>query len=500
MTAAHRRVFVAALATETNTFAPIVIDRKGFEDSLYAPPGQHPATPTLCTAPITVGRKVCAEKGWTLIEGTAAWADPAGLVARGAYETLRDEILGQLRAALPVDAVVLGLHGAMVAQGYLDPEGDLLAQVRGIVGPDILVCAELDPHSHLTEKRVAAADFFVVFKEFPHTDFVDRAEDLWRIVVDTIERRVKPVMSVFDCRMIDVFPTSRQPMRGFVDRMMALERDTPRLLSLSAIHGFMAGDVPEMGTRMIAVTDNAPALGAELAERLGRELFANRGRHMMPQIDELEAVARAMAATAHPVVIADVWDNPGGGTAGDATVILKELLAQGAKGVAVGTIWDPIAVQLCFVAGEGAELNLRFGAKSAPLTGEPCDALVRIVTLAPDAEMNFGESLAPFGPAARIALLTPEGLETGVEVILNTVRAQSFDPSLFSALGIDPRAQKILVIKSTNHFYAAFQPIASEILYCSAGKPYPNDPATNPYRLVRKDIWPRMADPFGSEA
>ena len=141
---APKRIFVAALATETNTFSPIVIDRKGFEDSLYAAPGQHPVTPTLCTAPIPVGRRVCTEKGWHLIEGTAAWADPAGLVARGAYEGLRDEILDQLRAALPVDAVVLGLHGAMVAQGYLDPEGDLLTRVRAIVGPDVLVCAELD--------------------------------------------------------------------------------------------------------------------------------------------------------------------------------------------------------------------------------------------------------------------------------------------------------------------------------------------------------------------
>ncbi|MBS0564014.1 MAG: M81 family metallopeptidase [Proteobacteria bacterium] len=496
---APRRIFTAALATETNTFAPIVIDRRGFEASLYAPPGQHPATPTLCTAPITVGRRVCAERGWTLIEGTAAWADPAGLVSRGAYEGLRDEILAQLAAALPVDAVVLGLHGAMVAQGYLDPEGDFLSRVRGVVGPDVLVCAELDPHSHLTAKRVAAADFFVVFKEFPHTDFVERAEDLWRIAADTLDGRVRPVMSVWDCRMIDVFPTSREPMRGFVNRMIEIEQTDPKVLSLSAIHGFMAGDVPEMGTKMIAVTDGDAAHGAALAKRLGRELYANRGRHMMPQIDEAEAVAQAMAATAHPVVIADMWDNPGGGTAGDATVVLKELLARGARGVAIGTIWDPIAVQLCFVAGEGAEMPLRFGGKSAPLTGEPCDALVRIVRLSAEAEMKFGESVVPFGPAARVALLTPEGGETGIEVILNTVRAQSYDPSLFAALGIDPLAQKILVIKSTNHFYAAFAPIAADILYCSAGKPYPNDPATNPYRLVRKDIWPRSADPFGKE-
>ena len=489
------RVFTAALATETNTFSPIFIDRRGFEDSLYAPPGQHPETPTLCTAPITVGRRVCREKGWTLIEGTAAWADPAGLVNRATYESLRDEILGQLAAALPVDAVVLGLHGAMVADGYDDPEGDLLARVRAMVGPGVLVCAELDPHSHLTAKRVAAADFFTVFKEFPHTDFVDRAEDLWRIAVDTLEGRVRPVMSVFDCRMIDVFPTSREPMRGFVDRMLAIEREDAKVLSLSAIHGFMAGDVAEMGTKMIAVTDGAPEHGAALAERLGRELFANRGRHMMPMLDEVEAVARAMAATSGPVVIADVWDNPGGGTAGDATVLLRELMARGAEGVAVGTIWDPVAVQLCFVAGEGATIPLRFGAKSAPLTGDPVDATVEVKRLVPGAEMRFGESLVPFGDAARVRLVG-----TGIEVILNTVRAQSFDPSLFTAVGIDPLTQKILVIKSTNHFHAAFAPIASEVIYCSAGQPYPNDPARTAYRKVRRDIWPICADPFGDGA
>lgn len=490
-----KRIFAAAFATEVNTFSPIVIDRKAFEASLYAPPGQHPATPTLCTAPIPVGRRVCAEKGWTLIEGTAAWADPAGLIARTTYEGLRDEILQQLQQAMPVDAVVMGLHGAMVAQGYLDPEGDLLTRIREIIGPDVLLCAGLDPHSHLTAKRVAAADFLIAFKEFPHTDFVDRAEDIWRIAVDTLEGRVRPVMSVFDCKMIDVFPTSRQPMRGFVDQMMQIERDDPRVLSLSVIHGFMAGDVPEMGTKMIAVTDADAAHGQAMAERLGMQLFANRGQHIMPALEVDEAVSRAMQASSGPVVIADMWDNPGGGTAGDATVILKELIARGAHGVAVGTIWDPVAVQLCSAAGEGAELYLRFGAKSAPLTGEPVDALVRVIKVNPAAEMDFGESVVPFGAAVRVALLDDSGHKTGIQVILNTVRAQSFDPSLFSALGIDPRAQRILVIKSTNHFYASFAPIATDILYCSAGKPYPNDPATNPYRLVRTDIWPRCQNP-----
>ncbi|MBE7733883.1 M81 family metallopeptidase [Devosia faecipullorum] len=483
------RVFTAALATETNTFSPVAIDKKAFEASLHAKPGQHPATPTLCTAPITVGREVCAREGWTLIEGSASWADPAGLVAQSTYEELRDEILGQLQAAMPVNGVVLGLHGAMVAQGYDDPEGDLLARIRAIVGPEVLVCAELDPHSHLTAKRAAAADFFVYFKEFPHTDFVDRARDLWAIAARALKGEIKPVMSIFDCRMIDVFPTSKQPMRGFVDHLMALERSEPGLLSLSVVHGFMAGDVPEMGTKLVAVTDGQKEMGAALAEKLGRELFAMRGTFMVSQVDEQVAVDAAIAAPRGPVVIADVWDNPGGGTAGDATVVLAELIERGAQDVAVGTIWDPIAVQICFAAGEGAEIMLRFGAKSAPFTGDPIDKRVIVKALKRNAEMKFGESFAPFGDAAWVHF-------EGIDVILNSTRAQSFDPSLFSAMGIDPQQRKILLIKSTNHFYDSFSKIASEIIYCSAGKPYPNRPAETDYRKARRDIWPMVDNPW----
>jgi microcystin degradation protein MlrC len=483
------RIFTAALATETNTFAPIWIDRRAFEASLYAPPGKHPASPTLCSAPITVGRELARSEGFELIEGTAAWADPAGPVNRVAYESLRDEILGQLRAAMPVDGVVLGLHGAMVADGYDDCEGDFLTRVREIVGPDILVCAELDPHSHLTKKRVAAADFFTVFKEFPHTDFVDRARDLWRIALATLRGQVKPVMSVFDCRMIDVFPTSKDPMRSFVNRLFALEKSEEHVLSVSVIHGFMAGDVPEMGAKVLVVTDNAADKGAALAERLGRELFAMRGTFMVKQVDETEAVDTALAATAWPVVIADMWDNPGGGTAGDATVVLAELIRRGAEDVAVGTIWDPIAVQVCMAAGEGAKIPLRFGAKSAPETGSPIDKTVTIRRLVRNAEMRFGDSQVPFGDAAWISF-------EGIDVILNSTRAQSFDPSLYSAMGIDPKSRKILLIKSTNHFYDSFSKIAAQIIYCSAGHPYPNTPATTAYRKAPKNIWPMVENPF----
>ena len=136
-------------------------------------------------------------------------------------------------------------------------------------------------------------------------------------------------------------------------------------------------------------------------------------------------------------------------------------------------------------------IPLRFGAKSAPGTGEPIDATVRGHAARPRAEMRFGESVVPFGDAALIEL------GTGIEVILNSVRAQSFDPSLFSALGIDPLAQEILVIKSTNHFYAAFAQIASEIIYCSAGQPYPNDPTRTRLPQGAAGHLADLRDPFG---
>ena len=262
------RIFTASLATETNTFSPVPTDGASFEMAFYARPGRHPDTPTLCSAPMVVLRRRARLEGFTLMEGTAAWAEPGGLLQRKAYEDLRDEILEQLRAALPVDGVVLGLHGAMVAQGYDDCEGDLLERVRAIVGPKVVVAAELDPHSHLTRKRVANADILAAFLEFPHTDFLQRAEHVVDLALRAVRGEIRPVMAAFDCRMIDIFPTSREPMRGFVDRLTAMQKHDG-VLSLSLIHGFMAGDVPEMGTQMLAVVDGDAGRPPRSPERSG---------------------------------------------------------------------------------------------------------------------------------------------------------------------------------------------------------------------------------------
>jgi microcystin degradation protein MlrC len=483
------RVFTASLATETNTFSPIPTDLAAFKESFYAPPGQHPETPTLCSAPMVVARRRARTDGFALIEGTATWAEPAGIVSRATYEGLRDEILDQLRAALPVDLVILGLHGAMVAHGYDDCEGDLLERVRSIAGPKAVVAAELDPHSHLSAKRVENSDVLVTFKEVPHIDFADRAEEVVDLALRTARGEIRPHIAVWDCRMLEMLPTSKQPMRGFVDRIKALE-GKDGVLSISVIHGFGAADVADMGIKVLVITDNQPQKGAALAEQLGRELFALRGTtgHQMLDIDT--SIDVALAIEGGPVVLADVWDNPGGGTAGDATTVLRRFLERGIENAAFGTIWDPMAVRLCIAAGEGAIMPLRFGGKAAPHSGQPMDAEVTITKVVPRAIQHFRDSVVPLGDSAAIRV-------GGIDVVLNSNRAQAFEPDLFSNLGIDPLKRKMLVVKSANHFYGAFSKIAKKVIYIDAGGPYPGDPRKVAYRKIRRPIWPLDADPHG---
>src|ERR1700722_12951638 len=212
------RLFSATIATETNTFSPLPTSLAAYQEGVFLRPGEHPQDmPLMCTAPLWVARRRAAAEGFTLIEGSCFAASPAGTTNRAAYEFMRDETLAQLKAPLPLDGVLLGLHGAMVAHGYDDTEGDVIERVRALVGPDCVIGVELDPHCHLTLKRVTLSDIIVLYKEFPHTDVVERAEELLTLVLRAIRDEIRPVMSLYDCRQIGSYPTTLPLMRAFVD-------------------------------------------------------------------------------------------------------------------------------------------------------------------------------------------------------------------------------------------------------------------------------------------
>jgi microcystin degradation protein MlrC len=480
------RLFAAALALEANTFLAVPTSYEGFLEKLYFAPGKHPDRPAHQTAALWVARQRAARDGYELIEGSCYAAQPGGPASRSAYERMRDEILGELQAALPVDGVILGLHGAMVAQGYDDCEGDLLERARALVGPTVPIGIELDPHCTLTEKRCRLADLIVLFKEYPHTDFIERGEELLTLLLRTIRGEIKPQKSVYDCRLIASFPTTIQPMRGLVDRVMAMAGHDG-VLSVSIGHGFPYGDVPESGARILVITDDAKSKGDRLAEAIGQELIAMRETSAPPFHDVDGAIDAALKHPSGPIVIADAADNAGGGAPSDNTTFLHRLIARGVEGAAVAPIWDPIAVRLAFDAGEGARLPFRFGGKIAKASGPPVDAEVEVVRCVRAAHQTFAGARVPIGDAASIRM-------GGVEAVLISTRAQAMGTDLFSNLGIDPTRRKILVVKSNQHFHAAFSKIAAEVLYAESDGPLPRDYRKLPWRRVTRPIWPLDED------
>lgn len=481
------RVFTGSLATETNTFAPLPTALDAFVDRGYFPAGTHPPEMTVFSGPLWAARERGRARGWVVIEGLATGAQPGGVTTRHAYEALRDELLGDLRRALPVDMVVLGLHGAMVADGYADCEGDLLTRVRALVGPGVVIGAELDPHCHLSDDMVAHADILVAYKEYPHTDIRERALELVDLCAAQVAGHIAPVAAVADCGMAVTIRTNQEPARSYVDRLIALEGHDG-ILSVSVAHGFPWGDVPDMGTKLLVYADGDGAAAHRLARRLADELIRMREAlapaYPGPDAAIDQALALAMAPGGAPVVIADAADNPGGGAAGDATFLLHRLRERGIGNVAVGPLWDPIAVRIAFSAGVGARLALRIGGKVSPMSGEPIDLACTVKALVPDMIMT-GLSGAP-AALGNAALVEADG----IEIVLITRRAQALDTDVFTQLGCRLPEKTLIVVKSAQHFHTAFSRIARHVIYADAPGSVSLDLRSLPYRHIRRPKWP----------
>jgi microcystin degradation protein MlrC len=489
------KVFCAGIATETNTFAPVPTTLKDFY--IIRTAELHAEEPEIegVREIILAFLEKTKERGWTFDFSLYAVAEPSGTTVRAAYENMRDEILHDLKAAMPVDAVLLPLHGAMVADGYDDCEGDLIARIREIVGPDVKIGVELDLHCHLTHLMVEKSDAIVLFKEYPHTDMLDRAADLFEIVADSVEAKITPTMALYDCRMISFFLTSFEPMRSFVDHMLALE-GKDGVLSVSFAHCFPWGDVPECGARMLVITDNNPYKAAELAEELGQQLFNMRNEVILKPLSLDAAFDKALSIppSNKPVVIADQADNAGGGAPSDSTFALRAMLERGITDAGIALFWDPIVVQIAMAVGPGARLNIRLGGKMGPTSGDPLDLTVTVIGVIEDMYQEFPQTdrMIPSSCGDSVALHC-----NGIDIIVNSIRTQVFSPKVFTNFGIDIAQKRLLVVKSTQHFYAGYKSIASEIIYMAA--PGAISPIFTEIPFTRVDLnkFPWVDDPFG---
>jgi microcystin degradation protein MlrC len=288
---------------------------------------------------------------------------------------------------------------------------------------------------------------------------------------------------VADCEMIVSIHTTNEPGRSFVDRIRSLEgRDG--VLSISLTHGFPLGDVPDMGTKVLVYTNGDQAKAESLARSLADELIGLREKLAVPYLDIDAALDRAAAALAKPVVLADRADNPGSGAPGDSTFILGRMRERGIRNVAIGPLWDPLAVRIASEAGVGAKLPIRIGGKVGPTSGDPLDLMCEVNAIFPQMRMTgLSGACLPVGDAALV-------LADGIEIVLITLRNQAMGTDVFTQLGCNLAAKDMIVVKSAQHFQASFAAVAKSVVHVAAPGAATSNLATLPFRKIKRPKWP----------
>lgn len=399
----------------------------------------------------------------------SANATPAGPLTPEAYETLVGELLDSIRAAMPLDGLLLALHGAMVAEEYAQADGETVRRVRELVGPDFPLVVTHDYHGNVPPQLVSDADGLIIYKTCPHIDQRERGIEAAELVARTARRNVRPVSAIVKPPVIfniAFHNTSSGPMKPLMDAAIALEKQ-PGILSVSIAAGYQYADVPWMGPSIVVIADGDEALAQREAERLGEMMWAVRDQ-LVPRIPSAaEAVATAMGSNAFPVSLFELGDNVGGGSAGDATIILEELLRQKADGWVV-SLYDPESVQQCVAAGIGGQVDLRTGGKLDNQHGPTLAVSGRVRTIH---DGTYEETERRHGGAR----YGDQGLAVVVEVnrstpgkggllILNSKRVAPMSIHQITCMGIQPHQQKILVAKGAVAPRAAYEPVSAHII------------------------------------
>ncbi|WP_135470090.1 M81 family metallopeptidase [Crenalkalicoccus roseus] len=488
------RIAIGGFQHESHSFAPLPTGWREFLTPGGFPPLQRPATlvETLRPTSLPSAGAIAAleEAGAEIVPLTWCFANPAGPVTAEAFERIAALMLAALSDALeagPLDGIYLELHGAMVAEGHDDAEGELLRRVRAVAGPGVPITASLDPHANMTARMVALADALVPYRTYPHVDMKPAGAQAARLLIERIRRR-RPWARAF--RQADfLIPLTMQctmvpPMREVLEERARLA-EAHRCAELGFCFGFPYADFEGCGVAIAAYAEDQEAADAA-AEALRDHLHRREADFAGGVLPAAEGVAQAIAiarAATRPVVLADTQDNPGGGGHGDTTGLLAELIRQDAQRAVLGLINDAESAAACHEAGVGATLSLSLGGKS---DGAPLRVTATVEALSDGrftctGPMGKGNP-ADLGPTALIRV------SSGVRVIVVSRKMQALDQALFTHLGVDPAAQGIVALKSSVHFRAHFQPIAERVIVVAAPGPVVADPATLPFTRLRPGL------------
>ncbi len=386
-----------------------------------------------------------------------AQATPAGIVPRETFESLVAELVNAASPLLPVDGVVLTLHGAMVAEGYPDAEETVVSAVRELVGDNLPIAVTLDFHANIGQGMIDRATIVTTYDTYPHVDIAERAREAVALLEETIRSSIRPTMALVKPPLMpvpQVQQTAIEPFRSLFERAHEME-EQGEALTVTVAGGFAYADVPDAGVSFLVTTDNDPSAAKRLATELADMLWSRREQLIAQNMPVADAVREAIASKEWPVVLVDVGDNVGGGTPGDATAILAELLAQDAQEATI-VIADPAAAAQAIAAGLGSEITVEAGGKVDQLHGEPVRLTGIVQNITDGRWVHEGPENAGvpvnMGPSAVVR-------SGGVNVVLTSVKSMPGDLNQLRSVGIEPASQRILVVKASVRWRGGYEPI-----------------------------------------
>jgi microcystin degradation protein MlrC len=484
-----KRVLVAEFMHETNTFSVQATGEGAFRNSCYYLdddiPGAFAGTRTSMGAAFEAAEKF----EWSAVHPIVTSANPSGRVTDAFFDAVSERILN---ACEGVDGILLHLHGSMSTQSHDDGEGELLARIRSRTGTETPIIAVLDLHATLTQKMADNANALISYRTYPHIDQYERTWQAAELLEKAMLKQATPQVAVARRPILyalDGGRTTSPPMMELLRRADRIEASGQALV-VSIQAGFSSADVHDIGPS-IAVTANDREAAQTIAEELMDYVWDQRtfsSIHFTP-LDE--AIARAKAGetgAGKPLVIADYSDNPGSGAYGDATNLLRAVLDADLPNVGFHAICDPEAVLQAQAAGVGNRMTLQLGGKTDPtMGGGPLEVTGHVAAITDGSFIAYG----PMGGGARrnygLSLLLRVG---GVEIVVISHNGQATDLGQLTSLGVDPTRKSTLIVKSMQHFRAAFEPIAREVLEVDTGALSTRNFKERPYRKIRRPIWP----------
>ena len=418
-----------------------------------------------------------------------ATAIPAGPVTDDVFDRMTDILIQHLKAAPKHEGLLLALHGAMVVESYPDGDGEVLRRLRDAFGRDFPIVVTFDQHANVSEQMVADSTALVIYKTTPHIDQRQRGLQAAELMMRILRGEVTPTQALAKPPMllnILYHVTNAPPMASILNAAKQLEEE-PNILVGNVAVGYPYADVHEAGPAFVVVTDDDPQLAQTEAERLSDMLWNARGQLTLDLPDAAQAVEQAIQSDNPPVILVEMGDNIGGGSPGDSTFILSELVRQKASGFAV-VVFDPEAVQSCIQAGVGGTVSLEVGGKADNLHGDPV-SIKGNVRLIHDGQYietqprHGGQRYHDQGLTAVVAV--GDSL-----VALTSKRQTPFSLQQLYSLGIDPTEMRMIVVKAAVAYRAAYEPIAGQIIEVDT----PGLTAVNPlhfeYHNIRRPVFP----------